>query len=326
MSSRQIRRFTYTEADYAAQAALLKAIDPTAVITVEKLKFWDRWWDPKFHRATFLVEIEGQAVAIGSYSEWIWWYEPGRYLVHVGVHPAFRRQGIGAALYDHLMLQMAAEEPKGTIFMSKCWEAQPESVRFLTQHGFVQTGREQMSELDVQAFDMRPFADVAERIRQQGITVLSYPELAAADPLCQRNCYALTCACGHWVPAASTGTHQSFEQYVQQIFENSVFIPEAFFVALDQGRYVGISALCDEHEDRARLATDYTGVIPSHRRRGIATALKLCGIQYAKAHGVSTITTDNDGANPMYQINVALGFKPAPSELLFELKLPSTAG
>ena len=323
MSTRQFRLFAYSEADYAAQFALLKAIDPTSVMTIEKLKFWDRWWDPKFRRAAFLVEIGDQAVAIGGYSEWIWWYEPGRYLVNLAVHPAFRQQGIGAALYDHLLTALAAEDPKGAIFMAKCREDQPESVRFLTQRGFVQTGREQLSELDVQTFDMELFATVTERMHEQGITILAYPELAAADPLCQRKCYDLKCESGNWVPATSTGTHQTFAQYVQQIFENSVFIPEAFFVALDRGRYVGVSALCDEHEDRQRLATDYTGVIPSHRRRGIATALKLCCIQYAKAHGVSTITTGNDDANPMYQINVALGFKPVPSELLFELRLKS---
>ncbi|MFN8493741.1 MAG: GNAT family N-acetyltransferase [Caldilineaceae bacterium] len=326
MSSRQIRRFTYAETDYAAQAALLKVIDPTPVITVEKLKFWDSLRNPKFRSATFFVDMDGQAVAIGSYEEWPWWYEPGRYLVHVGVHPAFRRQGIGAALYDHLMVQMADEEPKGTIFMGKCWEAQPESVRFITQRGFVQTGREQMSELDVQTFDMQPFADVAERMRQQGITILPYPELAAADPLCQRKCYAMQSESMVGMPKVTTQANRSCEQYVQQVFGNSAFIPEAFFIALDQGRYVGLSALCDEHEDRTRLATDYTGVIPSHRRRGIATALKLCCIQYAQAHGARTITTGNDSTNPMYQINVALGFKPAPAELLFEMKLASTAG
>ncbi len=93
-------------------------------------------------------------------------------------------------------------------------------------------------------------------------------------------------------------------------------------MALDQGRYVGVSALADEYEDRTRLATDYTGVIPSYRRRGIATALKLCCIHYAHTHGANTIRTGNDAANPMYQLNVGLGFKPVPSELLFELKLP----
>lgn len=320
MSQRQIRRFTYADADYAAQCALLKAIDPTSVITIEKLKFWDRWWDPKFRRATFLVEVDGQAVASGSYAEWIWWYEPGRYVLGVEVHPAFRQQGIGTALYDHLMTALATEDPKGTICMCKCREDQSESVRFITKCGFAQTGRELFSELDVQAFDMQRFANVGERMRQQGITIAAYPELAAADPLCQRKCYEMQSESMTGMPRVTTQANRSCEQYVQQVFGNSAFIPEAFFIALDQGRYVGLSALCNEHEDRTRLATDYTGVIPSYRQRGIATALKLCCIQYAKAHGARTIVTGNDETNPMYQLNLTLGFKPTPAELFFEMR------
>lgn len=320
MSSRHIRRFTYSDADYAAQASLLKAIDPTSVVTIEKLKFWESLRNPKFRSTIFLVEVDGQAVAIGSYAEWIWWYEPGRYLVHLGVHPAFRKQGIGSVLYEHLMAALAAEEPKGTIFMGKCWEDQSESVRFITQRGFTQTGRELYSELDVQTFDPQPFAAVDTRMRQQGITILTYPELAAADPLCQRKCYEMQSESMVGMPNVTTQANRSCEQYVQQVFGNSAFIPEAFFIALDQGRYVGLSALCDEHEDRTRLATDYTGVIPSHRQRGIATALKLCCIQYAKAHDARTIVTGNDETNPMYQLNLTLGFKPTPAELLFEMR------
>lgn len=89
MSTGQIHLFAYSAADYAAKASLLKALDPTSAVTVEKLKFWDRWWDPKYCRATFLVEIDDQTVALGSYGEWLWWYKPGRYRVALDIHPAF---------------------------------------------------------------------------------------------------------------------------------------------------------------------------------------------------------------------------------------------
>ncbi len=91
MSTGQIRRFSYSKADYAAKASLLKALDPTSAVTVEMLKFWERWWDPKYRRETFLVEIDDQPVALVSYGEWLWWYEPGRYRVEFDIHPAFSR-------------------------------------------------------------------------------------------------------------------------------------------------------------------------------------------------------------------------------------------
>ena len=66
------------------------------------------------------------------------------------------------------------------------------------------------------------------------------------------------------MPRVTTQTNRSFEQYVQQIFEKSSFIPEAFFVVLDQGRDVGLSNLTNENDDPTCLSTDYTGVVPSY--------------------------------------------------------------
>lgn len=321
MSSLQIRPFAYSDTDYAARMALLKAVDPTSTLTVEKLKFWDQWWDPKYRHNLFLVEYAGQIVASGSYAEWIWWYELGRYSIELEVHPSFRRQGIGAALYAHLLHQLAMENPQGRIFMTKCRADQPETIRFLTKQGFQQTGSELWSELKVEQFDPQRVTTALEQMQQQGITLAAYPELAS-DPLCHRKCYELACESQQSMPATGDRTHRSCEQYVQQIFDNAEFIPEAFFVALDQGRYVGVSHLKNEYDDLTRLATDYTGVLPSYRRRGIATSLKLCCIHYAYTHGVKSIVTGNDATNPMYQLNLQLGFTPLPAELLFEMKLP----
>ncbi len=203
MSSLQIRPFAYSDADYAAKAALLQASDPASTLTVEKLKFWDQWWDPKYRRELLLVESAGQIVASGSYEEWIWWYEPGRYYVGLEVHPSFRQQGIGAALYDHMQQRLAAQDPKGSLFMTKCREDQTATIRFLTKRGFQQTGRELASELNVEAFDPQRLVTSTEQMRQQGIELVTYPELAD-DPLCHRQCYALACESQQAMPARAS--------------------------------------------------------------------------------------------------------------------------
>lgn len=105
------------------------------------------------------------------------------------------------------------------------------------------------------------------------------------------------------------------------MFAADHFLPEAYFVAVVDGELVGESNLFKDGDDLTDLLTDYTGVIPSHRRRGIATALKVRVIQWAQANGVKTIRTNNHETNPMYQLNLQLGFTPRPGDLLFELKL-----
>ena len=51
------------------------------------------------------------------------------------------------------------------------------------------------------------------------------------------------------------------------------------------------------------------------RRKGIATALKIKAIEKLLQKGVTEVRTDNEENNPMYKINVALGFKPVPFSL-----------
>ena len=57
------------------------------------------------------------------------------------------------------------------------------------------------------------------------------------------------------------------------------------------------------------------GVLKKFRRKGIATALKIKAIEKLLEKGVTEIRTDNEENNPMYKINVALGFKPVPFSL-----------
>jgi GNAT superfamily N-acetyltransferase len=66
-----------------------------------------------------------------------------------------------------------------------------------------------------------------------------------------------------------------------------------------------------------RLVTAITGVVPSHRRRGIATALKVTSLQQAQKLGTHAVKTDNEENNPMYQINRRLGFMLQPAILEF---------
>ncbi len=61
--------------------------------------------------------------------------------------------------------------------------------------------------------------------------------------------------------------------------------------------------------------TGSLGVVKDFRRRGIATAIKIKAIEKLLKKGVTEIRTDNEKNNPMYKINVALGFKPVPFSL-----------
>jgi len=63
------------------------------------------------------------------------------------------------------------------------------------------------------------------------------------------------------------------------------------------------------------------GVVRSHRRKGVATALKVRTFKIAAERGYKHIDTDNEENNPMYDLNVQLGFKLKPQWLVFKKSL-----
>ena len=93
---------------------------------------------------------------------------------------------------------------------------------------------------------------------------------------------------------------------------------DSWFVALDGARYVGMSQGRPNPVDPENMYSGLTGVVPSHRRLGIATALKLRVIAYTRQKGIKTLVALNEEHNPMFQLNLALGFKLKPAWVTYE--------
>jgi GNAT superfamily N-acetyltransferase len=64
-----------------------------------------------------------------------------------------------------------------------------------------------------------------------------------------------------------------------------------------------------------------TGVIRPYRRRGIGTALKVRLLEVAQRTRADTMSTGNEEHNPMYSINVDLGFVPEPDWVMYQREL-----
>ena len=115
------------------------------------------------------------------------------------------------------------------------------------------------------------------------------------------------------MPEGIVHTRQPFEQFIkfQKLFEEKRYGIE--IVALDEDKYVGST---DIHvlpkSDPHKAWTGSLGVLREYRRQGIATALKVKAFAKLREKGVKQVRTDNEENNPMYKINVALGFTPEP--------------
>lgn len=199
-------------------------------------------------------------------------------------------------------------------------------MRFVSDRGFVEELREQESRLDLSRFDPSLWAREVARAEAEGITVRSFAELAAADPEgAPRKLHELHWQIAQDIPHMDQVTKVPFETWAAR-FESPRFLPEGNIVALAGDRYIGASVLWANQAGPENLDTGMTGVLREYRNRGIATAMKVQALTYAKASGATTVRTSNEvNNNGMLGINFRLGFEKTPAWIFFGKALQENA-
>ncbi len=134
------------------------------------------------------------------------------------------------------------------------------------------------------------------------------------DPDALRKAYELELICDRDVPSYEEVTDTPYELFLAWSVNAPNAMLDAYFLAKDGDRLVGQSVL-ERSSDRADMyEQELTGVLPEYRGRGIAKALKLQTVRYARERGVRWIRTWNSTKNaPMLRINVAMGFQRQPA-------------
>lgn len=317
-----IRPFDESDADYDATTAIYNLCWPDFGTTSEQSRHEDATWPERFFIARYMVEQGGKVVAYGAAMEPSWSYKPGKYRFTLNVHPDHRRQGVGQALYAHLRGVIADRDPAPVTIVFETRENHHGAQAMLKKLGAQQVMRYPISELDVPAFDPTPFAPVVQRVADSGIAIRSLAELWASDPDWLPRLHAMDWDIWRDVPSVDPPQKLTVEEFGKEL-EAPNLLPEAYFIAVDTtvdgGRYVATSQLYRSLSNPHKLETGLTGTLSDYRRRGLALALKLRAIDFAKAYGATTIDTDNEENNPMYQINLKLGFKPVPAWAEYEL-------
>jgi RimJ/RimL family protein N-acetyltransferase len=114
------------------------------------------------------------------------------------------------------------------------------------------------------------------------------------------------------LPPNDARSEPSFEQWWERTSRPNL-LPAGYFVAVDGDQYVGTSYLWLAPEESG-LRTGITGVRREYRRRGIALALKVRSLEFAKTHGYKRVDTENETNNQgMIGINDRLGFVKHPA-------------
>ncbi len=309
-----IRAFQPTDEDYKRAVDIFNAVWVGQEETVEEWKEGDEQRSQTLKWGRFFAEVDGQAVGYAGYEQHRPMNHPGKLWVSVNVLPAFRRRGVGGALWQHLCREIEQFDPLRLFTGTK--ENFLEGVRFIEKRGFVESLRHWESRLELATFRLADWADHARRVAEQGIEIRSVVELAS-DPDRDRKLYALGWAIEQDIPTPELAVRKSFEEF-QKVWQQSNLVYDAWFVALDRGEYVGLTEFWLNRADPALFDTGGTGVIRSHRRRGIAMALKLRGIEFAQQRGIQELRTWNASGNEgILELNRRLGFVRRPAHIAY---------
>ncbi|MCD4691181.1 GNAT family N-acetyltransferase [bacterium] len=320
-----IREFDGSDADYAAQVRISNALWPDRQTCVENIKHRDRTRERKYLYSRVMAEEDGRVVAVADYGESTWSHVPGKYVFFISVHPEHGNRGIGTALYEFIMRELEGADTPPSYFATWVREDQEIALHFVESRGFGEIMRDASSSLELGEFDANRFEDAARAVREGGIAIDRLDRLMERFPDAMRRLYDLDWEAMQDMPNDDPPVRRSFDAYCA-IMQPPRFDPKLGYVALDGSAWVGASLLWYNPAETDVLGTEITSVLRSHRRRGIATALKVATLADARECGFRKVWTENADTNPMYGINLRLGFKSEPSWIDFRRYLHRTNG
>ncbi len=314
MNEIEIRNFK-TE-DYPAIVNIhnsLNIVWPERPRTPEGWAEADKNRNPKCKYQRWVAVKKGHVVGFGSYGQNIFEYHPQRFSIMIEVSPNYQQQGVGSALYDHILTALQPFDPR--VLRADAFTNLPEGFHFLQKRGFYEAFRETPVHLDIISFDPSPYADLEAKLQVKGIIIKTLHELEP-DPDRDRKVYEL-----YWEAIADVPQEdfqiekQAFAEWVKWGLNDPTILHDAYFIALCGDEYVGLRELGKDPDNNILLG-GLLGVRRAYRQQGIGLAMQLRGIAYAREHGYPELKTCTAVHNlPMQALFNKLGYARDPEWL-----------
>lgn len=234
----------------------------------------------------------------------------------VTVTPAHRRRGLGTRLAE--LVERFAREQRIRWLEAVFYERDAElATPFLAHRGFHELERFTESWQEPAIVPLDGLDDRRSELLSAGIETSPFSAVDSASM--RQSLYRCAMAIQRDMPHEphADWTDAPFESWISKVLQSPGASPQTMFVARDGDVIVGLTYLIVRGQGDAEVGD--TGVLRSHRRRGIARVLKMMATQYAAQHGIRRVQTDNRADNVgMLAINRALGFAPGGAILFYE--------
>ncbi|MFU8875267.1 GNAT family N-acetyltransferase [Micromonospora sp. SL4-19] len=277
--------------DAPGVVALRAVVHPYLVRGVESTRQMIAHPPPEEDWTAWVAEVGGQVVGWASAYRNSQTSEPDvGEISTLHVHPAHRGRGVGTALLDAALGHLRVIGARRLLTWS-----QPGSLPFARRHGFTPS-----RELRYSALDLEPAPPMPEP--PPGVRLLAATEV---DP---REIHRVDAESSLDEPGDVPTDAMGYDIWHHEVWDNPGLDRDASTVAEVAGTLTAVSLV---KRDGDRMWSAFTGTVPGHRGRGLATLAKRAALHRAALGGVRVAYTSNDGSNaPMLAVNARLGYRP----------------
>jgi mycothiol synthase len=262
------------------------------------------WRRQSRYSVVFLAERDGLVigsahVAVPSYTD-----APTGQAYVLAEH---RGRGVGHALYA--CASHWAGTHRASALRTTVGEDDRDSLAWAERRGFTERARDALLELDLAGFEPR-LAQLPPEV--EIVTLAQRPELAPG-------LYEIALEAWPDIPGTEDERIEPLDEWLSVHMQGEGDRPEGTFVAVADGNAVGYAKFSFWSAKPDTLLHDLTGVKRAWRGRGIARALKLAQLSWAKEHGYRSLRTSNEERNqPIRRLNEQLGYRPIPGRIVLE--------
>ena len=245
----------------------------------------------------------------------------------LNLDPNYDNKGFRKLLYDKMLIEV--KNFNCNLIHTSIYDHPNynEHKKLLEKEGFklVQTNREYSC--DITKINLKKYASLIIKLENDGIKFYdSKEEMIKNDEKFPNHFKKLeelewTIEQDIPIPDDIKHTRLPYDHWLKlchDFYDNSYGID---IVAVYKKQYIASTDIGINQSEPHKGWTGSLGVLRDFRRKGIATAIKIKAIEKLLEKGVTELRTDNEKNNPMYKINIALGFKAVPFSLDYSKKI-----
>jgi N-acetylglutamate synthase-like GNAT family acetyltransferase len=234
------------------------------------------YFNLKANGTTWVALEQDHIIGFSALQDRFW--HPHRTYLSLHVLPEHQGQGVGFALYETLKISSTPLQTATN---------QESASRFLERQGFREVMQTWNPIFDPRNIDLESFHKADIETRASGIeikTLAELPELEDEIAILHHQLYTQSHA---FNPPLTASLEQSKKTYLDDV------IPEALFVALKNGKPIGVSSLRGDDENGELV---WSGTIGYDTTTTLALVHQI--LKFALEHQIKTITGEFDSLDP----------------------------